>query len=594
MSYDPSQTLQDFLAQNPTNNEADYNYFKQRDATDALRATSKTVTGESGKAGDMELASYNERAALPKTGDFSTAASYWDANRGVQVYAPGNSYFKLYASGAVEPVAGALPVAGATPNSPGGDNAPNTSLFTQPTQGAPGGGTQATPGFQEQNLGYTPAAGKTIKTTGQTVFNPATGVDVQADPGNVWITYTDGTVEQRPVGGAPGQAVDPGTVGKSAKDLGITSTTGIKDQNGVQLPTVASQQQNANALAASGADAQTVEAAIVKAGEAPTAAMIYKGPTYVDEKTKATRTAASGNAFYQDPTTKQIYERPAVLQSIAQQDTTTTGVQGGQTTNTSVADAALAKHGFAANPEAWQQDPLGSFETTYSTLLTQLGVPTVTTQIQNVLDQQKTIDNKYADDVAKVNSDPYLSEALRSKKTTVLQDKYNTNKAANTALLTLYQNVYDKAVDQAKYVATTALTQYNADRKFNADEINAAADRALHQTQAEATLLNAGYKSIQGGLYDVKSGQWIIQPNATDLVELRAELQSQLSAQQAAQALTLATTPHAATAGTFTFDEFAALPENAGKSTSDLFQEYNQAKSTTQSLADQIAALTKE
>ena len=54
------------------------------------------------------------------------------------------------------------------------------------------------------------------------------------------------------------------------------------------------------------------------------------------------------------------------------------------------------------------------------------------------------LDNKYIDDVASVNENPWLSEGLRSKKVAQLQEKYQAKRDALTDRLTLFKDVQNK------------------------------------------------------------------------------------------------------------------------------------------------------
>lgn len=530
MSYDSTQTLDDFLKANPTNNANDYNYFKGQDAVNALRAKSTTVTGEEGKSGDLETASYAERSALSDQGNVGTAtpaASYFDASRGVQVYAPGNSYFNLYSNGGVKTVAGALPVAGLTPGSAGGDNAPDSTLFTQPTQGDPNnpGKTIATPGLKQDTLGYTPANGKTIATTGETVKNPTTGVDVPAGAGNVWITYTDGTVEKRAIGGQPGNAQDINTAGPSAQDLGIKSAVaaGATPSSGVTTTANSQAQQNA---AVAGAIGNVPAAGKDVSATAGVSSGGVGGSTYshnadeINKMFKATfgKTAtASELKYWQGRTDKTGAELAGAMQSTkAQGKTVGQPVTQATKPQTQTADQLMQQHQVTVAPNDFLTDPIGSFEKTYSQVLTDMGIPTIQTQIKGVMDQQAALDNAHAGEISKINANPWTSEALRAKQVDLANSKYDAQKSSLTSELTLYQGLYDKGVQQAQYVANTAISQYNAQVKLEQDQLNAAADRALKQQEAAATLANAKNNTFDsysnGAVFNTKTGQWVIPP----------------------------------------------------------------------------------
>lgn len=480
-------------------------YQVARDIERALKYPGQILSDE-GKPGEREGQSFAERSALPYEGTASTATSYFDSSRGVQVNAPVGYYFELYPGGGVKKVQGQVPA--------GSTGAPASSLFNQPTQGVPGsttGETQATPGFKQKSLAYTPAEGKTIARTGQTIKNPTTGVDVEAKPGNVMIEYTDGTVEERPYGGAPGESKPIGEVGPTAQDLGITRQTEIKGGAGSEV--TRAPQTAAQALAAA-PTAEAKDQVIQGEGLTSTQNLSYVGTEYEQldkngQPTGVVRKAKTGNAFYKaaDGT---ILERPKILSPLAKQPGQAQGVS---------ADDLLSGYGVSANPDDFLSNPLGSFQDVYSKILSSLGAPEAKSFINDIQKQIKDLDAKYADDAAAIDENPWLSESLRTRKQKALADKYDLKKSQLTAQFQLAESVYDDAVQQAQYVATTTLNQYNQERQFQQEELHFQIEQANKKLEAEqnlaleiAKLEQGNIKEVSGGLYDIGEKQWLVPP----------------------------------------------------------------------------------
>ena len=61
--------------------------------------------------------------------------------------------------------------------------------------------------------------------------------------------------------------------------------------------------------------------------------------------------------------------------------------------------------------------------------------------------EMETLDTEYADKVSTINDNPWLSEAQRSKKVRLEQEKYETKKSALVERLRLQQDVVGKAID---------------------------------------------------------------------------------------------------------------------------------------------------
>src|SRR5258708_16324104 len=110
-----------------------------------------------------------------------------------------------------------------------------------------------------------------------------------------------------------------------------------------------------------------------------------------------------------------------------------------------------------------------------TTLLHNMGVPAINEQIKSIVQQQDDLTNSLNDKVAKINGDPWTSEAMRAKLVGAAQTSYDTKKTALTTQLTMYQNIYDKSVQQAQYMTTTALNEYNSEATRMQNETNAAA-----------------------------------------------------------------------------------------------------------------------
>lgn len=484
------------------------------------------VTSAAGQLGEKETQSYTQRSSLPTTGNpISNAVSYFDSDRGVEVFAPYGSYFQLFGGGGVKTVNGALPT-----DQPQG--APASSLFNQATQADPNNPDQviATPGFTKDNLAIPAAPGKTVSRTGQTFFDKNRGIDVNATPGNFLIEYTDGTIEERPLNATQqvGTAQDASNFGPSAQDLGITNQTEIKDAQGnVARPAAAGNQ---------GTDASNLE---------------LIGTTYTAANGQV-RTAPSGQVYLQDPTTGTIVLRPqsdaakakpstspsitgktsgsskesdglfqqvfgrapneqesaywgsrtdktgdalfGAMQFAKQQgrtigDSPTENMQGTQGTSVDKAlSSILPDLDISKLSSDINSNPIPTVQSLYGDLQNSMGVPQIKSQIESVLAELKTVDDDYAKDKGKIDANPWLSESLRDREQEALKTTYDAKRSALTARQALYQSLYDDARQEAQFIATNTLSQYNKDRQFQADQLKLAYDRQDAKMDAQIKL----------------------------------------------------------------------------------------------------------
>jgi len=465
-------------------------------------------------AGKLEEESYNERSGLPTTGTPTrVTGGYFDNARGVLVAAPIGKKFQLYEGGGVKLVDGSITGADHQADS---TRTQNTSLFDQPTVGG-----KPTPNFKQEQLAYQGAGGKKITRTGQTFFDPERGIDVTAQPGNVLIQYEDGTIEERPYGAQPGEAKQMSEFGPSKEELGIKPP---KDPN--------AEQGGMNGLA------RTSELELI--GKEYT---VTEGP----DKGKR-RVAPQGQSYFQDPKSRKILLRPDSQAQYGQESTSPSilAEREQQQTQPSI-EQLLGNYdidlGDGAFLEGFKSDPIGSFEDVFSNLLDKMGVGSIRSEITALSDEMKKLDDGYAKQVADVNGNPWLSEGDRADRIKLLDAKYQTQKGQLTDRLNLFNEVDQRAREEARFISTTALNQYNQNRQFQMEQLQMAETRANNRISNQIKLAGMqqdkekfefekqqyaqellsesmdqsykGVKEVQGGLFDLASGQWIVGPKAS-------------------------------------------------------------------------------
>jgi len=496
----------------------------QRFITQARRGQAGTITGESGQTGELETESFNLRSSLSAEGEpTGTGMQYFDSERGVEVYAPPGKHFQFYAGGGVRLFDGSPPE--------GSTGAPASSLFTQAAtnEGVP------TPGFKEESLAIPAAEGKTIARTGKTFFDKDRGIDVQAEPGNILIEYTDGTIEQRPITDISkiGEAKERAAFGPSAEELGITRRTSIGAEGGG----VGRAPYSAAEALARAETPEEMDRIIQEEGLASTEGMRYLGQEYNGKQ------AAQGNAFYRakDGT---VLERSDKLKPLAIQQTEQTL----QSFNVPTANLS----------QQFEQNDLGTYVNLIKSLMTSMGVGDALTAQTYYNNELKALDTDFAEQLETINNNPWLSEADRSKRAVQAQEKYNTQRSQLVARAELALSFDREKRAQAQYITDTAITAYNSDREYNFNVLKFQADEAARQfdqsyklqsleldaeqlrqrtQQWEAEFMQdqqqfeANYsldvarlnkpssrspyssiKSAQGGLIDLSSGQWIVPP----------------------------------------------------------------------------------
>lgn len=432
---------------------------------------------------ELYAESLKERSGLPQTGTANQTYAYWDAQRGATVHAPAGSHFELYPGGGVKTVQGLI--AKGVPATQAAQPT-RTSLFDQPaTLQAPG--TYAGKEFKKEELAYTPAPGKTIATVGPVYHDDARGVDVHADPGNTFIKNTDGTVEQRPLGSqVPGEAKGKEAFGPSAQELGITRGTEIKGASGeiVRAP----QTETVEQIAKRGGSAEEMEQRIAAEGKlAPTGSLTFVG---AEDKGHVAKT---GNAFYRAPD-GTLLERPLALQKFAKQpEAAQQGPSG---------EELMGQYGVQADSSLAAQRPEKFFEDTYGQLLERMGVPSINAEIAGIQKEMKTLDDQYADDVAAINENPWYTEGVRVGKIRRLQEKYDMKRGQLIDRMKLSSSLLEEAREEARFVTTTALNQYNKEREFALEQQKFLQDKAESVLDTRIKLAQLEISKFQAGKGD--------------------------------------------------------------------------------------------
>ncbi len=161
-------------------------------------------------------------------------------------------------------------------------------------------------------------------------------------------------------------------------------------------------------------------------------------------------------------------------------------------------------YGYALSEGASQKfklAPAASFKEVYNSVTDSIGLADVKKQMDFFQKKIAFMDDELADKIADVNENPWLSEGVRTTEIRKLQDRYDLKKAPFAANLTTMENLWNDGREEARYVATQALQQYNTERNFQLDQIQEMQDQAEKQFEAGLALYNANQKA-QDSAYD--------------------------------------------------------------------------------------------
>lgn len=162
----------------------------------------------------------------------------------------------------------------------------------------------------------------------------------------------------------------------------------------------------------------------------------------------------------------------------------------------------FGKYGFNISPAASYQfkvAPAASWKEVYTSLTDELGLSKVKKQIDKTVKDMGKLDQELADKIADVNENPWLSEGVRVSQIRKLEERYDLKRAPYAANLTTLENLWNDGREEARYVATQALQQYNQDREFQLDQIQFMQDQAEKQMDAAIKLYELSNKEQDYG-----------------------------------------------------------------------------------------------
>lgn len=152
----------------------------------------------------------------------------------------------------------------------------------------------------------------------------------------------------------------------------------------------------------------------------------------------------------------------------------------------------LRAYGYDISPSAaasFKMAPAKSFQEVYAGVAQSLGISSVKSHMDDVTKKMNTMDQELADKTADINENPWLTEGVRVSQIQKLKDRYDLKRGPFESDLKIYEDMYKTAREEAQYVATGTLNEYNKERDFQRNELDDwvnAADK-LMQAQIKAS-----------------------------------------------------------------------------------------------------------
>lgn len=176
-------------------------------------------------------------------------------------------------------------------------------------------------------------------------------------------------------------------------------------------------------------------------------------------------------------------------------------------------ESIFADYGYAVSEGAkdrFKLAPAASFKEVYNNISKSLGLDKVKREMDDTLEKIGALDQELADKIADVNENPWLSEGVRVSQIRKLEERYDLKRAPYASNLTTLENLWNDGREEARYVATQSLNQYNTEREFQLDQIQEMQDMAERQFEAELKLYEA--QRNKGEYTEVSPGATLFDP----------------------------------------------------------------------------------
>jgi peptidoglycan hydrolase-like protein with peptidoglycan-binding domain len=146
-------------------------------------------------------------------------------------------------------------------------------------------------------------------------------------------------------------------------------------------------------------------------------------------------------------------------------------------------DAVLKE--FGITPPAAAQSPQSSFSDTYQQVYENLGLQDIKDQYNDFTKQYGDLMDKKNEKISEINNDPWLTEGVRQLRLKKLDTDYELRESNILDKIKLTETMYDNGRQDAQYVTSGIMTQFNKTKDLNENIMMKAIDIAESRSEAE-------------------------------------------------------------------------------------------------------------
>lgn len=207
------------------------------------------------------------------------------------------------------------------------------------------------------------------------------------------------------------------------------------------------------------------------------------------------------------PVTPQEQVTPTSAGGITQ-----TAEQKSPTSGTAQSLATMGqKFGLTSTQDDFFNDPLKTISTITQQVFKSMGLDQANSAITDISDELEGLENDRDDEIRAINDDPWLTEGVRLRQIQKIEAKWADRIDSRVNKLQLLESVRDDAQQQAQFALGTAISIYDSERKFQADQIQQYYQQAQNEFDNMIKLqsLSApdkGTSEMQEYLFSVEQG----------------------------------------------------------------------------------------
>jgi hypothetical protein len=188
------------------------------------------------------------------------------------------------------------------------------------------------------------------------------------------------------------------------------------------------------------------------------------------------------------------------------------GGDGGEIGGIDPVDQLMQENNITVNPD---EEPTKQFTDVYSQIYSDLGLTGVKEQLANLSTEIQDMKDKKDDEIQDVNDNPWLTEGVRLRRIASIERRYENKLGNLTDRFSLMDSIFKTGVQQAQFVASQSMSQNRWQQAFDRDEQWRLEDEAQKRADALNSFDSSQYRSVNGGLYDLKNKSWVVAPKAT-------------------------------------------------------------------------------